>query len=165
MSYAAIIIYCPLRIAASLTITVKLIICRETPTKTSVWQKSAKKYQFSAAVFCSELFSLPRNGSERFSESLLLFLFHGTEFRVVFSSAEGFGTKFRELLLFFFNGTEFLAGFSSAEGFGREFQEFSVPRNSSVYSIFRGIIFCRKFPTLLCTGVGYIQRDYRSGPC
>jgi hypothetical protein len=28
-----------------------------------------------------EMFSLPRNGSERSSESLLLFLFHGMEFR------------------------------------------------------------------------------------
>jgi hypothetical protein len=40
--------------------------------------------------------SLPRNGAERNSDSLFLFLFHGTEFRVVFSSAEGFGTEFRE---------------------------------------------------------------------
>jgi hypothetical protein len=47
-----------------------------------------------AAAFCSELFSLLRNGSER-PESLHLFLFHGTEFRVVHSSAEGFGTEFR----------------------------------------------------------------------
>jgi hypothetical protein len=44
----------------------------------------------------SELFSLPLKGSEGNSESSLLFLFHGTEFRVVFSSAEGFGTEFRE---------------------------------------------------------------------
>jgi hypothetical protein len=54
-----------------------------------------------ASNFCSternsELFSLLRKGSERISESLLLFSFHGTEFRVVFSSAEGFGTEFRE---------------------------------------------------------------------
>ena len=47
-----------------------------------------------AAAFCPELFTLPRNGSERNSESLLLFLLHGTEFRVVFSSAEGFGMEF-----------------------------------------------------------------------
>jgi hypothetical protein len=44
--------------------------------------------------FCSTernsvFFSLPRKGSERNSESMLLFLFHGTEFRVVFSSVEG----------------------------------------------------------------------------
>ncbi len=32
----------------------------------------------------SELFSFPQNGSEQNSESLLLFMFHGTEFRVVF---------------------------------------------------------------------------------
>ncbi len=78
----------------------------------------------------SELFSLPRNGSERNSESLLLFLFHGTEFRVVFSFAEGLGTEFRELALLLFHKTEFRVVFSSAEGFGTEFREFCVPRNS-----------------------------------
>ncbi len=68
----------------------------------------------------SELFSLPRNVSERNAESLLLVLFHGTEFRAFFSSAERFGTEFRQ---------------------------FSVPRNSrnspeqSNCSVFRGIIF------------------------
>ncbi len=51
----------------------------------------------------SELFSLPLQGSEGNSESLLLILVHGTEFWVVFSFAKGFGT---------------------------EFQSFSVPRNS-----------------------------------
>ncbi len=58
------------------------------------------------------------------------FLIHGTEFRLVFSSAEGFGTEFREFL---FRGT---AGIPS---------EIII---CSVYSVFRGIIFCRKFPTL-----------------
>jgi hypothetical protein len=38
----------------------------------------------------SKLFSLPQNGSKQNSESLPLFLFHRTEFRVVFSFAEGF---------------------------------------------------------------------------
>jgi hypothetical protein len=47
-----------------------------------------------AAEFCVEQVSLPRNGSERNSDSLLLYFFHGTEFRVVFSSAEGFGREF-----------------------------------------------------------------------
>jgi hypothetical protein len=55
------------------------------------------------------------------SESLLLFLFHGTEFRDVFSSAEGFGTEFRDFL---FRGT---AGIAS---------EITI---CSVYSVFRGI--------------------------
>ena len=45
----------------------------------------------------SELFSLPLKSSEGNSETLILFLFKGTEFLVVFSSAEGFGTKIREL--------------------------------------------------------------------
>jgi hypothetical protein len=44
-------------------------------------------------VFCSaDWFT----GSDWNSESLLLFLFHGTEFREFFSSAERFGTEFRE---------------------------------------------------------------------
>jgi hypothetical protein len=108
--------------------------------------------KFLAAEFCVEQFSLPRNGSERNSESLLLYFFHGTELRVVFSSAEGFGREFREYasifvsternselfslqlkclegnskssLLFLFNGTEFRVVFSSAKGFGTEFLGF-----------------------------------------
>ena len=58
---------------------------------------TASLVTLTASTFYSDYFSLPRNGSERNSESLLLFLFHGTEFRVVFSSAEEFGRKFREL--------------------------------------------------------------------
>jgi hypothetical protein len=67
-------------------------------------------------------------GSERNSESLLLFLFYGKEFRVVFSSAEGFGTEFRGFL---FRGT---AGIPS---------EITI---CSVYSVFRGIIFLSEIP-------------------
>ena len=62
------------------------------------------------------------------SESLLLFLFHGTEFRDVFSSAEGFGTEFRDFL---FRGT---AGIPS---------EITI---CSVYSVFLGIIFLWEIP-------------------
>ena len=68
-------------------------------------------------------FSLPQKGSERNSKNLLLFLFYGTEFRVVFSSAEGFGTEFRGFL---FRGT---AGIPS---------EITI---CSVSSVFLGIIF------------------------
>ncbi len=57
--------------------------------------------KFSAAAFCSELFSLAQNGSEQHSESLLLFFFHGTEFQVVFSSTEWFGTEIREFASIF----------------------------------------------------------------
>ncbi len=42
----------------------------------------------------SELLSLPPNGSEQNSKCLLIFLFHGTEFRVGISSAEWFRTEF-----------------------------------------------------------------------
>jgi hypothetical protein len=84
---------------------------------------------------------------------LLLFLYHGTEVRVVFPSTEWFGTEFREAtsvfdpscflfrgrvrngiprgyFYFLIHGTEFRVVFFSAEGFGTEFREFSVPRNS-----------------------------------
>ena len=86
-----------------------------------------------ASNFCSkernsELFSLLRKSSERISESLLLFLFHGTEIRDVFSSAEGFRTEFREFLFF---GT---AGIPL---------EITI---CSVYSVFRGIIFLSEIP-------------------
>jgi hypothetical protein len=139
--------------------------------------------KFWAASFCSEQDSLPRNGSEWNSDSLLLYLFHGTEFRVVFSSAEAVGREFREyasifvfternseffslplkcsegnsenLLLFLFNGTEFRVVFSSAEGFGTEFRGFlfrgtaGIPSEITIcsgYSVFRGIIFLSEIP-------------------
>jgi len=59
---------------------------------------------------------------------LLLFLLHGTEFRVVFSSTEGFGTEFRDFL---FRGT---TGIPS---------EITI---CSVYSVFRGINFLSEIP-------------------
>ncbi len=134
-------------------------------------------------MFCSKQVSLPLNGSERNSDSLLIYLFHGTEIRVVFSSAEGFGREFREyastfvsterncelfslplkclegnsesLLLVLLNGTEFRVVFSSAEGFGTEFRGFlfrgtaGIPSEltiCSVYSVFHGIIFLSEIP-------------------
>ncbi len=76
----------------------------------------------------SELYSLPQKGSEQNYGILLLFLFHGTEFRVIFFSAEGFGTEFRDFL---FRGT---TGIPS---------EITI---CSVYSVFRGIIFLSEIP-------------------
>jgi hypothetical protein len=76
----------------------------------------------------SKLYSLPQKGSEQNYGSLLLFLFHGTEFRVIFSSAEWFGTEFRDFL---FLGT---TGIPS---------EITI---CSVYSVFRGIIFLSEIP-------------------
>ncbi len=58
-------------------------------------------------------------------ESLLLFLFHETEFRVVFSSAERFGRECREFASIFVPRTEFGVVFSFPVGFGREFREFA----------------------------------------
>ncbi len=80
-------------------------------------------FYFGSTERNSELGSLPQRGLEQNYGSLLIFLFHGTEFLVFFFSAEGFGTEFRGI---------------------------SVPRNNwnsvgitifSVYSVFRGIIF------------------------
>ncbi len=51
-------------------------------------------FYFCSAERNSELFSLPLKGSER--KTLLLFLFRGTEFRVVFSSTQGFEAEFWE---------------------------------------------------------------------
>jgi hypothetical protein len=99
-------------------------------------------FYFCSAERNSELFSLPRKGSERNSESKLLLLFHGTEFRVVFSSAEGFGTEFRRFL---FRGT---AGIPS---------EISI---CSVYSVFRGIIFLSEIPNPpTCRPLGSAQHS------
>jgi hypothetical protein len=76
------------------------------------------------------------------SENLLLFLFHGTEIRVAFSSSEGSGTEFRVVI-------------SSAERLGTEFRDFlfrgtpGIPSEitiCSVYSVFRGIIFLSEIP-------------------
>ena len=101
-------------------------------------------YFFCCTERSSDLCSLPRNSSERNSElylcslpqkgseqnygSLLLFLFHGTEFRDISSSAEGFGTEFRDFL------------FRRTTGIPSEITI------CSVYSVFRGIIFLSEIP-------------------
>jgi hypothetical protein len=71
-----------------------------------------------------------KTASERNSESLLLFLFHGTELRLVSLPRNSLEQNSKCLLLFLFHGMEFRAFFTSAERFGTEFREFSVPRNS-----------------------------------
>ncbi len=76
----------------------------------------------------SELCSLPQKGSEQNYGSLFLFFVHGTEFPLVFFSAEGFRTEFRDFL---FRGT---TGISS---------EITI---CSVYSVFCGIIFLAEIP-------------------
>jgi hypothetical protein len=98
--------------------------------------------KYSAAAFCSELVSLPRNGSERHSEIYFYFLLHGKEFRVVLSLRNGSERNSENLHLFWFHGTEFRVVFSSAEWFGTELWEFAsifVPRNGiPSYFLFRG---------------------------
>ncbi len=107
------------------------------------------------------LFILPLNASEQNLGSLLLFLFHGTDFRAVFSFADCVGTKFR--ICFYFCSTV------------QDSEHYSLPRNGSelnsksflfrgatgippeiticfVSSVLRGIIFfCQKLPTPTCT--------------
>jgi hypothetical protein len=78
----------------------------------------------------SELFSLPRNGWEQNSESLLLFLFHGTEFRVVFSSAKGFGREFREYASIFVPRNGIPSCFLFRGRVRNGIPQVSVPRNS-----------------------------------
>ncbi len=79
----------------------------------------------------SELFFLPRKGSEGNSESMPLFLFHGTEFRKLFSLPR--------------KGSERNSrGFCSAEQpeFRRKWAFVpSIPSSAELF-------FCRKFPTL-----------------
>ncbi len=69
-----------------------------------VWEMLQNIIPRDCFYFCSmernSEFSLLRNGVEQNSKCLLLFLFHGTEFRVVFSSTEWFRMEFRKLLVF-----------------------------------------------------------------
>jgi hypothetical protein len=81
-----------------------------------------------------------------------------------FSSAEWFGTEFREAtsifnpqdeilrgyFYFLIHRTEFRLVFSSAEGFGTEFREFLFRGTAGIPSSAE-LFFCRKFPTLLLT--------------
>jgi hypothetical protein len=104
-----------------------------------------------------------RNGTKVILNIVFPFLFHGTEFWVVFSSAEGFGTELWEFASILFHRTEFRVVFSSAEGFGTEFRELSVPRTrvpfgpkkvsifSTIYCVFSRFLrnyFLSKIPNL-----------------
>ncbi len=85
-------------------------------------------------------FSLPRNALERNSERLLLFLVHVTEFRAFFSSAEWFGTEFRQLLLFLFYCRKFLFHGMVRNGIQRVFCSAEQPefrRTNQLFSLFR----------------------------
>jgi hypothetical protein len=113
--------------------------------------------KFSAAAFCSELVSLPRNGSgrqserlflffvarkgiplcslprnssERNSENFLLFWFHGTEFRVVFLSAERLGTLLWEVASIFVSRNGIPSCFLFRGRVRNGIPRFSVSRNN-----------------------------------
>jgi hypothetical protein len=113
----------------------------------SVHQKSSflsLLLKYSAAAFCSELVSLPQNGSERHSESTYISIFFCPERNSKLCSLPRNGSERNSanLHLFWYKGTEFRVVFSSAEGFGTEVWEFAsifVPRNGiPSYFFFRG---------------------------
>jgi hypothetical protein len=118
---------------------------------------------------------LSETASERNSKSLLLFLFHRMEFRVVFSSGEWLGTRTSSVCFYFCStewnyelfslpqkgskqnsefasiGKEFRAFFSSAQFHGTA----GIPpeqTNCYAYSNFRTIIFLSETanPSLTC---------------
>ncbi len=87
------------------------------------------------SIFCctgrnSELCSLPRNSSERNSENFRLFWFHGTEFRVVFSSTERFGTELWELASICVSRNGIPCCFLFRGRVRNGIPRFSVPRNN-----------------------------------
>jgi hypothetical protein len=78
----------------------------------------------------SELCSLPRNGSEWNFENLHLFCFHGTEFRVMFSSVIGFGTELCEFASIF-GSRNGIPGYFLFSGKVRNgIPRFSAPQNN-----------------------------------
>jgi hypothetical protein len=78
------------------------MISRENPAIFPVWQNPPKCNNFQLPFFLS---CFPFRGMEQQSESLLLFLFHGTEFWLVFSSSEGF-LEWNSQSCFYFYSTE-----------------------------------------------------------
>jgi hypothetical protein len=94
--------------------------------------------------------------SERNSESLFLYLVYGTEFLVVFYSAEWFGTELREFASNFCSLVQNYEHFSPLRnGSERNSASFlfrgtaGIPPEQTICSVFRGIIFCRKSQTLI----------------
>ncbi len=85
--------------------------------------------------FCSTernsgLFSLPLKSSEGDSEGLFFIWLHGTEFRFVFSSDEGFGREFREFASIFGQRNGIPSCFLFRGRVRNGIPRFSVPRNS-----------------------------------
>ncbi len=99
---------CQLRNSERNGITWKYLNYKKSCSSKQDWERVFVRETFGSGIprvcfyFCSternsELFSLPRNVSERNSENLILFLFLSTEFQAFFSSAEWFGMEFREI--------------------------------------------------------------------
>jgi hypothetical protein len=110
-----------------------------------------------SATFCSELVSLPRNGSERHFESLFIFFVarKGIPSWVLFRGMVRNGIP---RICIYFGSTERNSELCSLPQKGSEQSSGSLlPRNNripweiticSVYSVFAELFFCRKFPTL-----------------
>ncbi len=112
-------------------------------------------FYFGSTKRNSELCSLPWNGLERNSENLHLFWFHGTEFRVVFPSAEGLGTELWKFSSFFVPRNGIPSCFLFRGRVRNGIRDFlfrgttGIPSEitiCSVYSVFRGIIFLSEIP-------------------
>ncbi len=121
------------------------------------WESDSKRNLSVPANRIKSVFSL-RNVLWQNSESLLLFLFHGTEFPVVFSSVEWFEQNFESLLLVFCSTAQNSEHFSLPENCSeRNFESFlfrgtaGMPPEQtkcSVYSVFHGIIFLSEIANL-----------------
>jgi len=101
-------------------------------------------FYFCSTEWNSELFSLPRNCSEWNSESLLLFLFYGTEFPNCFLFCGMVQTKFREFASIFVPQYRIPSIFLLRGTAGNPLEQTTC----SVYSVFWGILYCRKLLTL-----------------
>jgi hypothetical protein len=87
-------------------------------------------FSFCSTERNSELFFLPLKSSEGNFKSLLLVWYHGTEFWVVFSSAEGFGRKFWEFACIFVQRNGIPNCFLFRGRVRNGIPRVSVPRNS-----------------------------------
>ncbi len=96
-------------------------------------QNSESLLLFYSTEWKSELFSLPLKGSEGNFESLLLFMFHRRNselFSLLWNSLEGNSESSLLFANFFIPWNGILSFFLFVEGFGTKFRDFSVPRNS-----------------------------------
>ncbi len=98
---------------------------------------------------------------------MLLFFFHETEFRVVFSSSEVLGREFREFASIFVQRNRIPSCFLFRGRVRNGIPRFYVPRNSRnsggnnhlfrLFRLPRNYFFGRKYPTLIVTAKRTLQ--------